>query len=132
MCPCVRGVGDLDGRVDTGVGAAVDMVGLVGAMGGGMVDRLVGSSMVGRLVGAVSRSSVGVVGLVGAMGRDVVGRLVGDMARSSVGMVGLVGAMGRGMVDRLVGLYMVFLLVVGQVGGGGAGLVGPGVGGEPG
>ena len=105
MGPCVWGVGDLDGRVDTGVGAAVDMVGLVGAVGRGVVDRLVGSSMVGGLVGGVSRSSVG--------------------------MVGLVGAMGRGMMVRLVGLYMVILLVVGQVGGGGAGLVGPWVGGEP-
>ena len=92
--------------MDTGVGTAMSMVGLVGAVGGGMVDRLVGSSMVGGLVG--------------------------NMSRSSVGMVGLVGAMGRGMVDRLVGLYMVLLLVVGQVGGGGARLVGPGVGGEPG
>ena len=83
----------------------MDMVGLVGAVGRGVVDRLVGSSMVGGLVGGVSRSSVGVVGLVGAM--------------------------GRGMMVRLVGLYMVILLVVGQVGGGGAGLVGPWVGGEP-
>ena len=130
--PCVWGVGDLDGRVDTGVGAAVDMVGLVGAVGLGVVDRLVGSSMVGGLVGGVSRSSVGVVCLVGTMGRGVVVRLVGDVAWSSVGMVGLVGAMGRGMMVRLVGLYMVILLVVGQVGGGGAGLVGPWVGGEPG
>ena len=38
--------------MDTGVGAAVDMVGLVGAVGGGMVDRLVGSSMVDGLVGS--------------------------------------------------------------------------------
>ena len=92
--------------MDARVGAAVDMVGLVGAVSGGMVDRLVGSS--------------------------IVGGLVGNMSRSSVGMVGLVGAMGRGMVDRMVGLYMVFLMVVGQEGGGCARLVGPGVGGEPG